>query len=222
MFLPIFPLAQTIATPPTQQQLIIQPELPLPENELDLPPQPSSSPLKTVMQRQQVRILPGQLDNIPVFNSNSPEVVQTEGILLSTFPQEAKQVPSAHLDFPFKGRFDIFAHHIAKAKNREQTRTLFQGIIVYNPNDEPVTLNVLQGATYLTRPDALFVDLPSYLDNRFGTVFAGPGSRITSDVLRGYRQGILPAAIEIPAKQSRMLMNLPIPVGNVTPASNGR
>ena len=46
--------------------------------------------------------------------------------------------------------------------------------------------------------------------------------RITSDVLRGYRQAILPAAIEIPANQSRMLMNLPIPVGNVTPPSNGR
>jgi len=221
MFLSILPLAQAIPTPPTQQ-VIIQREVPLPENELDLPPPPSTAPLNTVMQPQQVRVLPGQLDSIPVFNSNSPEVVQTEGILLSTFPQSAKQVPSAHLNFPFKGRFDIFAHHIAKAKNREETRTLFQGIIVYNPNSEPVTLNVLQGATYLTRPDALFVDLPSYLENRFGTVFAGPGSRITSDVLRGYRQAILPAAIEIPAQQSRMLMNLPIPVGNVTPSSNGR
>ncbi|MEG4801522.1 DUF3370 domain-containing protein [Microcoleus sp. ARI1-B5] len=221
MFLPILPLAQAIPTPPAQE-LIIQPEVPLPENELDLPQPQTTAPLNTVMQPQQVRVLPGQLDSIPVFNSNSPEVVQTEGILLSTFPQEEKQVPSAHLNFAFKGRFDIFAHHIAKAKNRAETRTLFQGIIVYNPNSEPVTLNVLQGATYLTRPDALFVDLPSYLENRFGTVFAGPGSRITSDVLRGYRQAILPAAIEIPALQSRMLMNLPIPVGNVTPASNGR
>ncbi|MBD1882791.1 DUF3370 domain-containing protein [Microcoleus vaginatus] len=222
MFLPIFPLAQTIPAPPAQQQLIIDPEVPVPENEQDLPPQPSSSLLKTLTVPQQVRVLPGQLDSIPVFNSNSPEVVQTEGILLSTFGPEGKQVPSAHLNFPFKGRFDIFAHHIAKAKNRAETRTLFQGIIVHNPNSEPVTLNVLQGATYLTRPDALFIDLPSYLENRFGTVFAGPGSRITSDVLRGYRQAILPAAIEIPANESRMLMNLPIPVGNVTPASNGR
>jgi hypothetical protein len=81
-----------------------------------------------------VRVLPGKLDSIPVFNSNSPEVVQTEGILLSTFWQEAKQVASAHLNFPFKGRFDIFAHHIAKAKNRQETHTLFQGIIVHNPN----------------------------------------------------------------------------------------
>ncbi|WP_445302111.1 DUF3370 family protein [Microcoleus sp. K5-D4] len=221
MFLPIFPLAQTIPAPGTQQ-VIIEREFPLPENELDLPQPQTTAPLNTVTVPQQVRVLPGQLDSIPVFNSNSPEVVQTEGILLSTFPPEAKQVPSAHLNFPFKGRFDIFAHHIAKAKNRAETRTLFQGIIVHNPNSEPVTLNVLQGATYLTRPDALFVDLPSYLENRFGTVFAGPGSRITSDVLRGYRQAILPAAIEIPANESRMLMNLPIPVGNVTPASNGR
>jgi hypothetical protein len=76
--------------------------------------------------------------------------------------------------------------------------------------------------TYLTRADALFVDLPSYLENRFGTVFARSGSRITKDVLRGYRQGFLPAAIEIPANQSRMLRNLPIPLGNVTPSSNGR
>ncbi|MEG3989989.1 DUF3370 domain-containing protein [Microcoleus sp. S28C3] len=221
MFLPILPLAQAIPTPPTQQ-VIIQQEFSIPENELDLPAPPTTGPLNTVTVPQQVRVLPGQLDNIPVFNSNSPEVVQTEGILLSTFPPEGKQLPSAHLNFPFKGRFDIFAHHIAKAKNRQETRTLFQGIIVRNPNSEPVTLKVLQGATYLTRPDALFVDLPSYLENRFGTVFAGPGSRITSDVLRGYRQAILPAAIEIPANQSRMLMNLPIPVGNVTPSSNGR
>ncbi|MEG5176165.1 DUF3370 family protein, partial [Microcoleus sp. B3-D7] len=147
MFLPIFPLAQTIPAPPAQQQLIIDPEAPAPENELDLPQPQTTAPLNTVMQPQQVRVLPGQLDSIPVFNSNSPEVVQTEGILLSTFPQEAKQVPSAHLNFPFKGRFDIFAHHIAKAKNRAETRTLFQGIIVHNPNSEPVTLNVLQGAT---------------------------------------------------------------------------
>jgi hypothetical protein len=31
-----------------------------------------------------------ELDSIRVFNSNSPEVVQTEGILLSTFPPEGK------------------------------------------------------------------------------------------------------------------------------------
>ena len=43
MFLPIVPLAQTIPAPPAQQQLIIEPEAPAPENEVDLSPQPSSS-----------------------------------------------------------------------------------------------------------------------------------------------------------------------------------
>jgi len=60
MFLPIFPLAQTVPAPPTQQQLIVEPEAPAPENELELSPQPSSSPLTTVTMPQQVRVLPGQ------------------------------------------------------------------------------------------------------------------------------------------------------------------
>jgi hypothetical protein len=57
---------------------------------------------------QEVRSLPGQLDTVPVFNSNSPELVLKEGILLSTFPSEDKKVPTAHLNFPFQGRFDVF------------------------------------------------------------------------------------------------------------------
>src|SRR6478672_12079840 len=143
MFWPILPLAQAIPTPATQQ-VIIQREFSIPENELDLPAPPTTAPLNTVMVPQQVRVLPGKLDNIPVFNSNSPEVVQTEGILLSTFPPEGKQVPSAHLNFPFKGRFDIFAHHIAKAKPPENFQSLYLGIILYNPGSKPVKVNILQ------------------------------------------------------------------------------
>ncbi|MEO0378360.1 MAG: DUF3370 family protein, partial [Cyanobacteria bacterium P01_A01_bin.17] len=39
-----------------------------------------------ILQQQDVRALPGELDSFPVFNSNSPELVLSEGILLSTFP----------------------------------------------------------------------------------------------------------------------------------------
>jgi hypothetical protein len=56
-----------------------------------------------ILQVQSVRPLPGQLDSIPVFNSNSPELVLKEGILLSTFPATGKKVTSAHLNFPFRG-----------------------------------------------------------------------------------------------------------------------
>src|SRR5512146_303722 len=93
-----------------------------------------------VIRRQEVRSLPGSLDDVPVFNSNSPEVVQQEGILLSTFPPEGMATASAHLNYAFNGRFDIFAHHIARGLNPDDRRTLFLGVVVYNPGDEPVTV----------------------------------------------------------------------------------
>ncbi len=226
-----FTLAQTIAAP---VPLPSPPSFPAPKPSRVPPPQeivPSQEqrlPPQEALQRQEVfapqelRPLPGQLDTVPVFNSNSPELVQTEGILLSTFPPEGKAVPTAHLNFPFQGRFDIFSHHIAKAKDASETRTLFQGVLLYNPTYEPVTVDILQGASYLTRPDALFINLPSYVNDPIGRVYAGPGSRLVNDVLRGRRQGNWPAVTVIPPRQSWMLMNLPIPVGTVTPSSNGR
>lgn len=203
------------------------------------PPQPALPPIETlppfdavppfdtvppqeVVQSTEVRSLPGQLNSIPVFNSNSPEVVLTEGILLSTFPPQGKRVPQAHLNYPLSGRFDLFTHHLAKAKTQAETRPLYQGVIVYNPNSQPVTFEVLQAASYLTSPDALFVDLPDEADNSSGTVYSGPGSRTMNDILRGLRQQNWPQKVVIGPRRSVMLMNLPIPVGKVVPSSNGR
>jgi Protein of unknown function (DUF3370) len=179
-------------------------------------------PPKEIIKPQEVRALPGQLDSILVFNSNSPEVVQKEGILLSTFPPAGKRSPSAHLDQPLEGRFDVFAHHIAKALTPEDLRTLYLGIIVQNPGQQPVTIDVLQAASYLSQPDAPFVEMPSFLDNPGGKVFAGPGGRAVAEVLRGLRQEIFPPQIVIPPGESRMLLNLPIPVKPLTPPLNGR
>lgn len=173
-----------------------------------------------VVRSQEVRPLPGQLDNTLVFNSNSPEVVQQDGILLSTFPAEGMEVPSAHLNYPLQGRFDVFAHHIAKGVDAGDDRTLFLGIVVHNPGDEPVTLDILQAVSYLSQ-DAPFVDLPAYVANPLGTVYAGPGSRTTSDVLRGERQSQWPAQIVIPPRSSQILVNAPIPLRRLTVATNG-
>ena len=181
--------------------------------------QPSAT---EIVQPQEVRPLPGELDNVPVFNSNSPELILSEGILLSTFPQDSKKNPEAHLNFAFDGRFDIFAHHVAKPPEEGDLRTLYLGILVYNPNDKPVTVNILQGASYLSQPDAPFVELPAAVDNPNGSVYAGPGSRVMGDVLRGIRQDIFPNKIVIPPKTSRMLMNAPIPVRTLEPPLNGR
>lgn len=195
-FLPILSLAQVL------------PPLPVPETVYP----------REVFQPQEIRSLPGQLDSVPVFNSNSPELVQNEGILLSTFPAVSSRSP-VHLNFPFKGRFDVFAHHIAKGVTPEDVRSLYIGILVHNPGKEPVTLDILQAATYLSQ-EAPFYNLPSQLENPFGTIFAGPGSRTMDDVLRGKRQPGFSPVMVVPPGQSQMLLNLPIPLRSQNPAVN--
>lgn len=161
-----------------------------------------------IVESQEIRSLPGQLNNVLVFNSNSPEVIQTEGILLSTFPTAGKQFPDAHLERTFNGRFDLFSHHIARPQGEQ--RTLYQGTMIYNPSDRLVRLRVLQAASYLTSPDAPFVNLPSIIEDRWGRFFSGPGSRLMGDILRGVHHPNFPSQVLIPPRQSRMLFSLPI------------
>ncbi|MGB3492174.1 MAG: DUF3370 domain-containing protein [Elainellaceae cyanobacterium] len=175
---------------------------------------------RQIVESQEVRALPGQLDDVPVFNSNSPELIQREGILLSTFPGDVMQVPSAHLNHPLEGRFDIFAHHIARGVNPDDNRTLYFGILVYNPSRQTIRLDSLQAASYLSQ-EAPFFDLPPYVANPLGTVFSGPGSRTMNDVLRGQRQRQWPASISIPPRRAVMLFNAPIPLRRLTVPSDG-
>ncbi|WP_414576356.1 DUF3370 domain-containing protein [Anabaena sp. CCY 9402-a] len=172
-----------------------------------------------IVQPGEIRPLPGKLDNIPVFNSNSPEWIKTEGILLSTFPSPNKKTPAAHLNFPFQGRFDLFAHHYTHTP--KDLQTLYIGVIIQNPSKKPVTIGVLQAASYLMQ-DAAFVTLPPYRENNDGKVYSGPGARAVADVLRGVRQAEFPAKLVIPPGQSRMLINHPIPVRNLERPVNGR
>ena len=72
---------------------------------------PSPEP-QTISVSQPVRPLPGKLDTIPVFNSNNPELIFNEGIILSTLSSVGMANPYAHLNYQFKGRFDVFAHHV--------------------------------------------------------------------------------------------------------------
>lgn len=173
---------------------------------------PGTTPEVEVFQAQQVRPLPGQLDKIPVFNSNSPELIRSEGILLSTFPPAGKRSPEAHLNFPLQGRFDLFAHHVTQTDRPNDVTTLYLGILLYNPGQTPITVNLLQAASFLSTPDAPFRNLPSLVNNPIGYVFSGPGSRVMNQVLRGRRQTSWPSQIVIPPGSSRMLANLPIPL----------
>lgn len=159
----------------------------------------------------QVRPLPGELDEIPVFNSNSPELIQKDGILLSTFPGERMTNAEAHLNYALEGRFDFFAHHVARGMTSDDRRTLFIGGVIYNPNSEPVTLEIEQGVSYLSQ-EAPFYSLPALRMNPDGKVFAGPGSRTVTDMLQGRSQSQWPRRIVIPPEQAYLLMNAPIPL----------
>ncbi|MEM9246591.1 MAG: DUF3370 domain-containing protein, partial [Cyanobacteria bacterium P01_F01_bin.153] len=171
---------------------------------------------------REIRPLAGNLDRVPVFNSNSPEVVRTPGILLSTFPPDGMRSPRAHLNYSFQGRFDIFSHHIARAAATEEGRTLFQGLMVYNPGPGDARIQTLAAASYISRFEAPFRELPAYIEDPLGTIFSGAGSRVAADMLRDRRRGIWDTDIRLGPREATMVMNAPIPVGKITPSSNTR
>ncbi|MBD2580111.1 DUF3370 domain-containing protein [Oscillatoria sp. FACHB-1406] len=212
-FLPPFALPE-IAPAPSSYPIAVQ-EV---NQDLLVPPlSPQEAALlaqRRLVQAQEIRPLPGQLDRVPVFNSNSPEVIYDTGILLSTLPPRGMSDARAHLNYPLQGRFDIFTHHIARGKNSSDWRPIYQGLLVYNPSNRPVTVSVIQGLSYVTNPDAPFIDLPPTVENPRGTIFSGPGSRLTNDILRGLNQSIFPERILIPPKSVQMLFSLPIRLGN--------
>lgn len=171
-------------------------------------------------QIQDVRPLPGNLDDVPVFNSNSPELIETEGILLSTFPRDGKAEPSAHLDYGFEGRFDIFDHHVVHARNDSDTRTRYIGIVVHNPGRQAVTLRFREAASYLSQ-EAPWHGRSDVEFNLTSTQFSGPGSRLMNEILRDRRQPLWSNAITIPPKESYLLMNAPLPVRRLTVPTDG-
>ncbi|MCU0545343.1 MAG: DUF3370 domain-containing protein [Oscillatoriaceae cyanobacterium Prado104] len=181
------------------------------------PPKPA--PAEIVLAGE-VRSLPGQLDNIPLFNSDSPEWVKKEGILLSTLPPEGKKNPAAHLNFAFQGQFNLFAHHFSHTP--AQLQTLYIGALLYNPGPQSVTVEVLQAGSYLMEPDAPFKQKPEQSENTNGEVYSGPGIRAVDSVLRGIRQPDFPEKLEIAPGKSALLMNRPIPVRGLEKPINGR
>ncbi len=169
---------------------------------------------------QEVRSLPGGLDDVPVFNSNSPEIISGAGILLSTFPSRGKSDPGAHLNYRFDGRFDIFSHHVVRGQDDRDTRTMYKAILVHNPGDRTVTLSLRDGASYLSQ-ESPWNEIASGSSNLYSNNFSGPGSRVMNDVLRGRRQAVLPAQVSIPPGESHLLLNVPIPLRRLTVATDG-
>ncbi|MEL6137035.1 MAG: DUF3370 domain-containing protein [Cyanobacteria bacterium J06628_6] len=203
--------------------LFLAPALGLPTiiaGEMPAPVALSQPVQQVIRQPQEVRPLPGQLDRVPVFNSNSPELIQSEGILLSTFPSRGKSHPEAHLNYAFDGRFDIFDHHVVRAQSAADTRTPFVGIIVHNPGRNSVTLRVREAASYISQ-DSPWHERAAAESNLGSTSFSGPGSRLMNDILRDRTQSHWPRQIEIPPGESYLLMNAPIPLRQLNVATDG-
>ncbi len=224
LVLPIF-FAQAIPSSIPQATSIpipvIAPPFSNPRPTLPAIPQPEAPSLpQNISVAQPVRPLPGKLDNIPVFNSNNPELIFNEGIILSTLSSIGMKSPYAHLNYPFKGRFDVFAHHVVQDTPQRQDRTLYLGILLFNDSRKPVKIDVLQGASYITS-NAPFLDLPSQVEDTHGKIFAGPGSRSMADILWGKRQINVPAQIILQPQESQMLLNAPIPVNATDLNRNG-
>ena len=177
-------------------------------------------PPQEIIAENEVRPLPGKLDEVLMFNSNSPEWVKQEGILLSTFPGGWRGDPEAHLEYRLNGEFEVFNHHFTHSP--PDLKTLYLGLMVHNPDNEPVTVEVLAAASYLLEPDAPFKEKSAISDNANGEIYSGPGIRAVDDVLRGKRQSEFPETLEIGPGETQMLMNLPIPVKGLKRPVNGR
>ena len=176
---------------------------------------------KVITYNYKTQSLPGSLNTIPVFNSNSPEVVKTEGILLSTFSPENKANPGAHLNRIFQGEFDIFTHHIAVARENNDLSTLHEGILLQNPSDKVVTLKIRAASTYNSQPGSPFKPLPDLVENDNGLTYAGPGDRVDQDIIRGISY-IEHRSVEIKPGEYHLLMDHQIKIEDLTPPVNGR
>lgn len=182
----------------------------------------ASPPPRVAEEVTEIRVLPGKLNAVPVFNSNSPEVVQSEGVLLSLFPPHGKKFPAAHLNHLLNGDFDIFFHHISNGLLTKSSKSVFIGIVAHNPNVRNAVIKINRAATYLSQPDAPFKSLPPATDNASGDVYAGPGDRVMSDFLHAKpNDPIWPATLVIPPGQTRVIAAFPIPIKSLVPPLNG-
>ena len=151
-----------------------------------------------MLRQQRVAPLPGGLDGVLVVNDNNPELITAAGILLSTFAGQGRGVPDAHLDTPLDGRFDLFSHHVYAGKPESLDSTLWLAVVAQPRGSAPVTLRLLAGSTALSQsldpsqPGAPFLPLPTLLPQGLEPAYAGPGSRVATELLSRQRSPLLP------------------------------
>jgi hypothetical protein len=161
-------------------------------------------------------------------NDNNPELISGPGILLSTFPGEGRKVPEAHLDVALEGRFDLFSHHVYAGKPETLSSTLWLAVVAQPRGERPVQLRLLEGSTALSQSldpamaGAPFLPLPPLLAEGTSPAWAGPGSRVATELLKRHRSPELPRTWTLEAGAPSTLVVLPLPVRGLDPLLNGR
>lgn len=189
-------------------------------------PGASQAPAATVLRPQQVAPLPGGLDPVLMVNDNNPELILEPGILLSTFEGKGRPFPDAHLNLPLNGRFDLFSHHVYAGTPQTLESTLWLAVVAMPRQAAPVQLRLLSGSTALSQAtgpgqaSAPFLPLPPLLPQD-GSTYAGPGDRVTTELLSQQKSPQLPERWPLPAGQLTPLLVLPIPVKGLSPLLNG-
>ena len=184
---------------------------------------PSTEPSpETIERHQTVKPLPGSLDQVLMVNDNNPELITSEGILLSTFPEPPG------LNQALSGRFDLFSHHVYAGTPEELDSTLWLAVVAQPVGDKAVTLELIGGSTALSQATspgqtaAPFLPLPTLIRETSEPIASGPGSRVAGDLLRGSNAVELPRRWTLPPGAPSSLLVLPIPVAGLDPLLNGR
>jgi hypothetical protein len=182
---------------------------------------------------QTVAPLSGGLDAVPLVNDNNPELIREPGILLSSFDPargwngQPLPVAGAHLNSPLNGSFGLFSHHVYAGKPETLDSTLWLALVAAPRGSQPVRLRLINGSTALSQspdgkqPSAPFLPLPTLLEQGMTPVWAGPGSRVATELLRRERSPLLPESWTLPPGQLSTLLVLPIPVRGLDPLLNG-
>jgi hypothetical protein len=179
--------------------------------------QPQTIPLP-----HQVQPLRGQFNATPVLHSNQPEVVRSEGILISTafgtstYRRGQSQQLIANPLFTFNGPFGIHVHHIYRPKDptrmgdRWRRGLLHIGVIGINPSYLPVTVQFPAGMIHSSFDQAYLPTLMGVADNSDRRLASGPGDATALALLSGQRDQRIPQQVQIPPYSRQLLVELPL------------
>jgi hypothetical protein len=178
---------------------------------------------QTITLPPQIQALQGQFNATPVLHSNQPEIVRSEGILISTalgtstYHWGQNQQAIANPLFTFRGPFGIHAHHIyrpldaSRMGDRWRRGLLHLGVIAINPSQQPVTVQFPAGMLRTSFDKTYLPTLMGVTDNRNQMLAAGPGDATALALLSGQRDWRIPQQVQLPPYSRQVLFGMPLP-----------